>query len=376
MPNMRLWMHGIDPERPAPCANALARAGFSIVVASGEGVTESVRDAGMESWVCGGAFRIAGPETESDLMAVGISGEKQEWFRSGCPNDRTIRERNLEEYRAMAELPGVTGVMVDGCRFASPASGIESFLTCFCERCRAKADELGFDFEAMRRDVAALREGLGDTLHRSHWSRNWLANPVGLLEYLTAHPGIGMWLGFREACATEHLAAVSEILRAGGKRVGMYIFTPCLATLVGQSYRRLQPHVDVFAPMIYRNYLHSPGPACLNWEITNIPAELGLEATVSEKLVMRFILAWLGFSGMFHTPTITEIRAALPSACIGIETGRARTLLGPQVELAPIVTIDDPAIRETASLAEESGANGLNFFKFEPQWRALLETLF
>jgi len=156
MTQFRHWMHGLGDE-PKSTAQALKDAGFDCVVAAGAENIEAVNSAGMESWLCGGAFGLGSLAADDGVKAVDVAGETRVWFGSGCPNNPGLRKQNLGAYDKMAATPGVKGILVDGCRFASPASGLDAFLTCFCDACRAKADELGLDFDAMKRDVAALR---------------------------------------------------------------------------------------------------------------------------------------------------------------------------------------------------------------------------
>ena len=147
------WMHGFGGE-PKATAKAMRAMGFDIVVAGGAETIVAVREAGMRAWLCGGAFGIG--DTEDAHKAVEILGEPQMWFGSGSPNDPEVRAKNLESYKAMAKTEGIEGILVDGCRYASPASGLRAFLTDFSDHAQRAAADLGFDFDAMKRDVRAL----------------------------------------------------------------------------------------------------------------------------------------------------------------------------------------------------------------------------
>ena len=371
MKKCRYWMHGFGGDDPKTTAQAMKDAGLDIVVAGGDAVIEAVNAAGMSSWLCGGAFGLGGHKDDA-YKAVDILGEPQVWFGAGCPNNPEIREGNLKSYEKMAATAGIKGILVDGCRFASPASGLGPFLTCFCDTCRDKAARLGFDFDAMRRDVKALHGALSGTGNRERGA-SWLETPVGALEWLSAHPGIPEWLRFRQTCTTEHLRGIGEILHKAGLRMGIYIFTPSVAPLVGQSYVELREFVDVFAPMIYRNYPDRPGIACLNWEVTIIPEELGLAGSPDEAKAMDLILSWMGLETAVPNRTIKENQAALPPEAVGHQTGLARSLLQPDKELAPIIYIDDPLMKQTAELVRNNGADGVNFFVYKDNWRELVK---
>lgn len=368
----RYWMHGLRGD-PKVTAKALADAGFDIVVAGGDKVIEAVGAAGMKSWLCGGAFGLGKFGKDDSHKARDLSGRPQVWFSSGCPNDPAIRNGNLKSYETMAATPGIKGILVDGCRFASPASGLDPFFTCFCERCQAKAGKLGFDFDAIKRDAKALRDALtGKPAAASGRRAVWVDSPIGVVEWLTDHPGVLDWFGFRRECSTEHFRAIGKIIHGAKLRMGVYIFTPSLAPLVGQSYVDLREFVDVFAPMIYRNYPKRPGPACLNWELTILPEELGLAGKPEEKPAMDLILSWTGLAKSVPARTIKEVRAALPPEAVGHETAMARALIGKDKELAPIIYINDPMMAKTADLVRRNGADGVNFFVFEDKWAKLV----
>lgn len=370
MNTCKYWMHGFGGDDPKATAKAMREAGLNCVVAGGDAIIAAIRGEGMTAWQCGGAFG-AGQEDEP-WLAVDIHGQRQKWFGSGCPNQQTLRDRNLKSYEALAKTPGLEGILVDGCRFASPASGLNAYFTCFCDVCREKALRLGLDFSRMKNDAAALFSLLSNKGAGSRQNALWLQTPAGLFEWLTGHAGVLDWMRFRRLCATEHFRAISAILHGANLRMGVYIFTPSLAPLVGQSYVDLAEFVDVFAPMIYRNYPDRPGEACLNWELTNIPEELGLAGAPQENAAMGMLLACAGLDREVPQRTINEMRAALPPEAVGRQTALARAVLGPEKELAPIIYIDDPLMAQTAEQVRKNGANGLNFFVYKDNWADLI----
>ncbi|MBP8131747.1 MAG: hypothetical protein KA184_19385 [Candidatus Hydrogenedentes bacterium] len=370
MPEVSYWMHGFGGD-PKTTAAALKEAGFDIVVAGGDVVIAAVNEAGMQAWLCGGAFGYGGLENEDSHKAVDILGETQVWFGSGSPNDPEIRAANLKSYESMVATPGVTGILVDGCRFASPASGLRPFFTDFSEHSERKAAQSGYDFGRMKQDVRVLFDlvaGLGKGCAQG---AVWLTSPAGVVEWLTLHPGVLDWLRFRRACVTEHFRDISAIIHGAGLRMGVYIFTPSFAPLVGQAYVDLAEFVDVFAPMIYRNYPDRPGPACLNWELMVIPEELGLTGKPEEATVMELILSWTGLADVVPSRSIEEVRAAVPPEAVGRQTAMARAQLPTDKELAPIIYIDDPDMAKTAALVRDNGADGINFFVFKENWREM-----
>ena len=367
------WVHGFGGDDPKATAEAMREAGFDVVVAGGEKTIAAVGEAGMTSWLCGGAFGL-GQYKDDSHKAVDITGKPQVWFGSGSPNSPAIRAQNLKSYESMAKTPGIKGILVDGCRFASPASGVGPFFTDFSEHSEKKAQELDFDFARMKRHVQALYTVVTAKPHGDGipWAE-WAEAPVGAMEWLTAHPGVLDWLRFRRVCSTEHFRDVSEVIHGADLEMGVYIFTPSFAPLVGQSYGDLSEFVDLFAPMIYRNYPDRPGPACLNWELTILPEELGFEGTPQEAEAVGLVLTLTGLADVVPDRTIKDVRAGLPPKAVGHETRLARLLAGPKRKLAPIIYIDDPRMAESAEEVRKNGADGLNFFVYKDEWRRMVE---
>jgi hypothetical protein len=370
------WMHGFGGDDPKATAAAMKEMGFDIVVAGGEATIAAVKEAGMRSWLCGGAFGLGAFKDDDSHKALDITGKPQIWFGSGSPNSPAIREQNRESYRKMAATEGIDGILVDGCRFASPGSGIQAFFTDFSAHSEKKAAELGFDFDAIRKDVRALYALVMSKGAGSSRKPAWLAHPIGIFEWLTQHAGILDWFRFRRVCATEHFRDLSEIIHGAGLKMGVYIFTPSLAPLVGQSYEDLLPFMDVYAPMIYRNYPDRPGIACLNWELMMIPEELGLEDAPEEKTAMELILRWTGLADAVLSRSIAHIRTAVPPEAVGHETAMARAVIGAEKELAPIIYIGDPLMGQTADLVRENGADGVNFFVYKDAWADMVKPAF
>jgi len=363
-------MHGVAGDDPSATVQQMSEMGFSVVVGGAGELAAAINDAGMECWLCGGAFGLGAYADSDEHTALNVLERRRVWFGSGCPNHPDLRDWNLRSYEEMAASDGVSGILVDGCRFASPASGLDAFATCFCGICREKAGRLGFQFDRMQRDVRTLFQALRSDGNARQGERPviWLQTPIGLAEWLTEHPGVLEWLRFRRVCATEHFRAIGDIIHGAGLRMGAYAFTPSLAPLVGQSYVDLCGIVDVFAPMIYRNYPKRPGEACLNWELTIIPEELDVVGTPDEACAMSLMLALSGLAGLVPGRSVESVRAELPPDVVGHETAVARKLIGPDPELVPIVYIEDAEMERTVDLVRGNGADGVNFLVCVDGW--------
>lgn len=374
MKKRTFWMHGIDEIDPHTSAMRLHDKGVSAVVLNNPRHAAAASAAGLDVWLYATCFALDELLDEDSHKTVDITGRSQAWFGCGCPNSPILRERNLELVRRLAGTPEIKGIFIDRCRFASPAAGLNAFLTCFDDICRQKAENMGYDFAQIRRDVRFLYQSLKGK-KQAHERRGlmWFKGPAGVVEWLMDHPGLLDWLRFRRSSITEHFRAVSEIVHRAGLRLGVYLFTPSLAPLVGQSYIDLRDFVDVFAPIIFRNCPHKACEACLAWEITAIPDELSVGGTSMESLVTSIMLSWTRMTGPVTERTIAGLRSGgISPEAAARESILARSLIGRNKELAPIINMDDPLLGETAMLMFANGANGMNFFRFRDNWEKLV----
>ena len=326
----------------------------------------AVRAHGMEPWTCLGAF--SSPADDPALLCLDVNGRRQKWFGSGCPNHPAVRASSLERHRLAAAREHVAGVFLDGIRFASPASGLDAFCTCFCEHCARAAASLGLDFGRMKHDVTALHRHLGSGLLLV--PPELAGSPSALVGSLARWPGAVDWLGFRRRIVTDFAGELAQEVRRDGKRLGAYLFSPCLAPLVGQDCAAMAPFVDVFAPMLYRNVNERNCIAPINSELHVIASWADRVADPS------WVLTLAGFpSETFSQRDELLVRGLSPDA-VGVETARARALIGPGKTLAPILWWDDPVAGRTAECARKGGADGIQVFRFiagaRERWGALL----
>ena len=389
-------MHGItDAPVEAP---KLADAGFSAVVVYSSVDAATVSEAGMEAWLCGSGFPLI--RDDDAIKAMGVDGRAYVWFNSASPCAPEVREASLEAYRRMVGADEVTGILIDGCRFASPASG-EAFFTDFSPHARSRAAQLGMDIDLMKRDLPRLRAALRGLAASPHPAPGASLHPgttaavARLVEALLDYPGVLEWLRFRRAHVTDHFAAIAEIVHAAGKRCGAYVFTPSLAPLVGQCYADLAGIMDIVSPMIYRSYPHAPGIAALNHEVAAlvealVPGEAAGRTTgegpaahpgqprepdasaVAAQAFITALLGTLGHGGFAARPAAAAIRAGLAVEIVGTECARARAALGYDVGLVPIIQIDDPELRTAEREVERAGADGIDYFVFNEQWQRQL----
>ena len=333
---MFFYMFGIDQEKPEACAQELARRGFSAVVCSPEKRwIQAVRQSGMDAYACVSAFAVR----DSDALCRDVDGVERIWFSSGCPTDASVNARREEAWRKVAETEGLTGVFLDGARFASPASpeGWESLLTCFCPSCLARMTAEGMDAEAVRNSVKAWGKGTSVVDERS-WTD---------------------WLRFRRIVVEETMSRFAKAVRSvhAHLRTGAFVFPASLGALVGQA-EFPEGTLDFVLPMLYRRFPERKGPACLNHEYHALERNIGRERTKALTGVL---------------PPENVLQEGFPPSALEEETRRARRCV--PGTLAPIVQIMDERLAESIAAVRAGGAQGVGFFAYADQYRKYLPDL-
>lgn len=359
---MRYWMcgSGSDPAKTIPYLKEL---GFEAVAGVGPAAIEEGRKAGVDCYHFAGAFGRGG--RDDSYLAVDINGKPQEWFGSTCPNKADVRAANLEGIRKQAQDKGVKGILIDGCRFASPASGkdADAFYTCFCPDCQKKAMEYGLDFSRMRRAVEAL-------YCRLH----------GQNVEIRAHAqGLHEWLTFKRISITEHLTNYITTIKSENPELlaGIYSFTPSLAPLVGQSYSDLaEAGMDFFSPMIYRHYHDTEGPACLNFELAVIVSELAGAPgfTPAQAIDTISVITGLDMTGLKDGADV--IASGFPVQAVENETAKAVAAVKGRAQINPIIQLDDDRLNESIAAAVKGGADAVSFFVYKDEFIPYLEKFF
>ncbi|NLG24800.1 MAG: hypothetical protein GX558_05555 [Clostridiales bacterium] len=337
---MRRYMFGLDPADWRGSAGRLRGLGYDAAVLppGDEAAFRAAADAGLETWLCFGAHAI-GDFAQREWGAKDARGDDAPWFDSACPNAAAVNERNLGAALAFAgRVDGLAGVFVDGARFASFASleGVASFFGCFCDRCMARMEALGYDARAIRSGVRALSDHLD----------GGGGDPAAM------RAAVDSWLDFRAACVGDYMAAFAAAARAKGLRAGAFVFAPSLWRLVGQRPDALIG-LDLVAPMLYRAYPHPGGPACLSHEWAALKRLLSRSGRPAEAAALLGV----------KLPPGDPMAGFLP-ARIGSETAAARAQLPHSVALKPIVQAEDDALDETVDRVLAAGADGCGEFMY------------
>jgi hypothetical protein len=183
----------------------------------------------------------------------------QETFRFACPNNPDVVRKTIATLTTILDRYPFDGIFLDKMRYPSPANGADELVTCFCAHCRQAAAKEGLDLDSVirlirSRDVASelRRSRSGDTRHL--WVEELLADASILRRFLR----------FRSDSVTRIVAQAAKEVGKRGRKIGLDLFSPGLATIVGQSYQALMPYASWVKPMTYRM---AQGPASLRLEI-------------------------------------------------------------------------------------------------------------
>ena len=236
-----------------------------------------------------GPRRELARRTQPRLGRLGREGgEVEETFRFACPNNPAVREKTVRRLRELLAQYDFAGVFLDKIRFPSPANGVDEMLSCFCGHCRDAAKDVDLDLDSVIKiladgaiDPCALRpEAAGDE------ASSWLDALVA------GSPVLSRFLRFRADSVTALVAELADDARRMGRKVSLDLFSPCLAPLVGQDYRRLKQHCDWAKPMTYRL---AQGPAGLRLEIPALIEGVANRFGLEEARILEWSARHAGF---------------------------------------------------------------------------------
>lgn len=299
------------------------------------------------------------PETTIKYGIKNIYGETLLWSNSGCPNNTEIKNSSLEWIEKTASNLDIDGIILDGIRFPSPANGLNAFLSCFCEYCHNAAKEHGFDLKEIRKELKRIFKNVDKFFIG-------VSAPIDTLHFLVNHRAVLDWLIFKHKSIETHLQVVRQKMQDVGMELnlGVDLFTPSLAPLVGQDYQQLATHVDLIQPMIYHK---GSGPACINYELANLALTL---PSIREKQEVLEALYGIFWRKSLNFPKKLDLlqKNGLPLEIISTEIKRALQFVQKaKTKLNPIVFIEEATDQELIKLirfVKRHKTHGLSLFAY------------
>ena len=172
----------------------------------------------------------------------------------GCISDpEKLRYGPARTRDVVRALPGVDGFIMDGPEWGYEiAPGHRSDLfRCDCDCCRARADEWGYDFDALLGARDRLKANLQRVTDLPHGRRE--RGLVDGLDLLVGDPDLYSWLRFKTDAIEHYVRGMVEAARSldPPRTMGCGPRLPAFAPLTGYNFRRLSRIVDFQCPKLY-----------------------------------------------------------------------------------------------------------------------------
>ena len=186
--------------------------------------------------------------------------------------DGTIPERRLAKNGSLASphilayehallkdmirnYPDLDGLRIDWPEY--PPYFLDSVFLDFSYHAERAAEQLGFPFERMRRDVgnlyAKLHGGLKDS-DLEPWAEDADGGRFHLLRLLSDYPGVAAWLRFKAALVEEMIAGFRRTMNeSGGESMELLpnAFPPPWTIVSGMDFRRVAQHSTAISCKLY-----------------------------------------------------------------------------------------------------------------------------
>lgn len=221
--------------------------------------------------------------------------------------DGTIPERRLAKNGSLASphilayehallkdmisnYPDLDGLRIDWPEY--PPYFLDSVFLDFSYHAERAAEQLGFPFERMRRDVgnlyAKLHGGLKDS-DLEPWAEDADGGRFHLLRLLSDYPGVAAWLRFKAALVEEMIAGFRRTMnesRGESMELLPNAFPPPWTIVSGMDFRRVAQHSTAISCKLYTMHW----PMMLRFYGDQI---LSANPGLSSSLLARALVRWL-----------------------------------------------------------------------------------
>ncbi len=312
------------------------------------------------------------------------------WFQEGsCLNNPDqIRFGQARTRDTLAHYPETHGFILDGPEYGyeiEPGHRSDVF-QCFCEHCRNKAAQLGYDFAAMKEAAERLRgylRRLTPSVMQGFISTQ--TGPFDAVDMLLQDPALFDWLRFKTECIQDYVGAFyacvkeinPELQLACGPR------TSAFAPLTAHNYRRLNGVTDFIAPKLYfwQHGVDGLKGTVYRYATTLMEWNQG----VDEALALEFVYKLFGFNmpGVDSLESLSEpLAPAFFTETVPGEIAKMIHRTGPVERLRPWVGLHHGGVRiSSAELSlllgaiRESGLQSFIYWHYsdmsEEEWQIL-----
>ena len=278
--------------------------------------------------------------------------EVSESFMFSCPNHPGTREKTLKALSDLLDRYSFDGVFLDKFRFPSPASGLDLTFSCFCPNCYRKAAEAGLDLDEVKKELRDWKNaGFGISQRTDDW-----------LEVLLAEkPLLRKFIRFRIDSVLEIVREVRKITDAHGVKLGLDLFSPSFAGIVGYDLTELAQLADWVKPMTYQ---YAFGPAGIRLETISLTEGIEKEFAVSEEQLFAAaekVVPW------FTAEKYAELKeTAVPMEWIRSEMAASKRLIDRSpvffglecVSFPGVIDVQPDQAAALLSAALDNGADG------------------
>ena len=190
------------------------------------------------------------PEAAEETPLNSCPGEE---FRFVCPGSARNVTAVTEAYEILSEGRTPDGVFLDRIRWSSAVLSPVHFFGCRCERCLGRQRQAGISGRKLR-EILQRQDSLA------------ACAPLRMEKgrYFFAAPELDRLAEIRRETISGAVRHLCGSFRAKGLRVGVDVFAPALADLVGQDLPALLEAADWIKPMMY---FRTDAPAGIPYEL-------------------------------------------------------------------------------------------------------------
>lgn len=277
---------------------------------------------GVEVWAHLGLWGYGGdifPELALvDERGKRIPSEQTYWGVPICPNNAEVRDWTAGCLAYIARAYGVKAIDVDHGHYPPPVS-VESLFGCCCPLCRAKAHDLGYDFDAMIEALTRLRSRVTRlTAKQIAAAGEPGQTALDLLSLAGYDADLLRWFQFRVDSVNEHMAGLTRAVHdAVGDAcpIDSHLHPPAIAFLCGQDLRSWEQTVDRLTP--------GWGPV-VGWDLAQINTIAGwterlcrFVADLDEATALACLYRFFGYDDLFMPANIAALKAgSFPVAAV------------------------------------------------------------
>ncbi len=278
-------------------------------------------------------------------------------FTFFCPNHPAAQERILADLSPHIRTGIYDGFFLDRIRYPSPSTDPYNYLGCFCSSCKRIARDFDLDFTRIRSGLLkAEGEAQFPPIILHHFAPVQEDHP--LLQPASDFQG---FMRFRSQSITKILQEVVAEIKKENLEVGLDVFSPSLAYMVGQDLSKITLFADWTKVM---SYAHTLGPAGIPYELLQLAQFMKRSSTMEEREILAALsrifdlelprtLEMLVQVGLSPTALAKEIEHAVQSSSKPILAGIEL------VEIPGVATLDNSQIEQDLLAVKTAHPGGI-----------------